>query len=306
MQYCLIRDERRAAPSCSSSPSGELPPLAAALGALSRVTFARPALVALSPLLLLQGPPAQAQSADDLAKATANPIADLISLPLQSNWDRKVGVDGGTQYTLNVQPVIPVRLNNDWNLITRTIVPLQRQPAMAAGQGDAWGLGDVVASQFFSPRDSGGLVWGLGTVFMLPTASKDRLGTRKWSLGPTGVLLKQSGAWTFGGLANHLVSVGGDSSRSKVRATFVNPFVSYALGHGWSATLTPEYTYNWEAPSGHRETLPVTGVIAKVTTLGHQPVSLGLGYKHYVKAPNDQLDNGFRLVVSFLFPKAKE
>ncbi|MBB4843820.1 hypothetical protein HNP55_002343 [Paucibacter oligotrophus] len=257
---------------------------------------------ALLPLLLLPAL-ARAQSADDLAKATANPIADLVSLPLQSNWDRKIGVEGGTQYTLNVQPVIPVRLGEDWNLITRSILPLQRQPALQAGQGDAWGLGDVVASQFFSPRNSGAMVWGLGPVFMLPTASKDRLGTGKWSLGPTGVMLVQSGPWTYGGLANHLVSVGGDSARSRVRATFLNPFVSYRMGQGWSATFAPEYSYNWEAASGQRETLPLIFLIAKVSTLGQQPISLSLGYKHYVKAPNEQLDNGFRLVLSFLFPK---
>lgn len=256
-----------------------------------------------APLLALTTFGAQAQSADDLAKATANPVADLISLPLQSNWDRKVGIHGDTQYTLNVQPVIPVKLSSEWNLITRTIIPLVDQPAMAVGQGSARGLGDVVASQFFSPAKPGAFIWGAGTVFMLPTASKDRLGTSKWSVGPTGVILVQSGPWTYGGLANHLRSFAGDKSRGTVQATFLNPFVSYSLGQGWTATLSPEYTYNWEGASGQKVTFPVAAMISKVTVVGGQPLSLALGYKYFVKAPNDQLDNGLRLSVNFLFPK---
>lgn len=243
------------------------------------------------------------ESADALAKATANPIADLISLPLQSNWDRGYGPGDNTQYTLNIQPVIPFQLNEDWNLITRTILPVVHQPALAAGQNDLWGTGDIVASQFFSPRNSGGLIWGVGTVFLIPSASDSRLGSKKWGAGPTGVVLIQDGPWTYGGLANHLRSVAGSSDRARVNASFLNPFVTYGLGGGWSTTFAAEYTYNWDASSELRTTLPLIASVAKVTRFGKQPVSLALGYKYYADSPSDQLDNGLRFSVNFLFPK---
>ena len=249
------------------------------------------------------GAQAAGSSADELAKATANPISDLIALPLQSNWDKGVGPGDNTLYTLNVQPVIPFQLNDDWNLITRTIIPVVSQPALTQGQGDIWGTGDVVASQFFSPRNSGSLIWGVGSAFLLPTASDDRLGTEKWAAGPTGVVLVQSGPWTYGGLANHLRSFAGNDERTRVNATFINPFLTYGLGDGWSTTLSPEYTYNWEAEHGQRTTFPLVAILSKVTHLGQQPVSLSVGYKYYADAPNEQMDEGVRFVVSFLFPK---
>ena len=254
--------------------------------------------------VLLISAQAYAQSADELAKATANPVANLISVPLQSNWDKGYGPGDNTQYTLNVQPVIPFKLNNEWNLITRTIVPVVHQPAMTPGQGDAWGIGDTVMSLFLSPNaSSNGLIWGAGPVLLLPTASKDRLGSEKWGAGPTGVVLVQEGPWTYGVLGNHLWSFAGADARDKVSISYANPFASYALGGGWTLTAQAEITYNWEADSGKRTTLPASFIVSKVTHFGQQPVSLALGYKHFVEAPNGQLDHGVRFVVNFLFPK---
>ena len=246
---------------------------------------------------------AQAQDADELAKATVNPVSDLIALPLQSNWDKGYGPGNKTQYTLNVQPVIPFKLNNDWNLITRTIVPVVHQPGMVAGQGDVWGIGDTVASFFLSPRQVKGMIWGVGPVLLLPTANEDRLGSKKWGAGPTGVALIQEGPWTYGALANHIWSYAGAGSRSDVNTSYVNPFASYGLGGGWTLTGQGEVTYNWEAESGKRATIPMSVMVSKVTRIGMQPVSLALGYKHYVKTPDGNPDNGIRFVISFLFPK---
>ena len=253
---------------------------------------------------LLVANPAWAQSAEELAKATANPVADLIAVPLQNNWDKGYGPDKQTQYTLNVQPVVPFKLDQEWTLITRTIVPVVHQPAMAAGQDDAWGIGDSVMSFFLSPRaTSDGLIWGAGPVLLLPTASKKRLGSEQWGAGPTGVVLVQNEHWTYGILANHLWSFAGSDARDKVNASYANPFVTYAIGGGWSTTLQTEVTYNWEADAGKRSTMPVTWMVSKISRFGSQPVSLSLGYKHYVETPDGNPDNGIRFVVSFLFPK---
>jgi hypothetical protein len=164
-----------------------------------------------------------AADATALAKQLANPIASLTSVPLRYNSDSGYGPAGdGDVDRLNIQPVIPITLDNDWNLITRTIMPFIGQNDIPVqGQGDS-GLGDITASQFFSPKaaTAGGWIWGVGPVELLPTASQESLGTEQFGLGPTGVALKQVGPWTYGALANHIWTVFGDDSRDKVNATF--------------------------------------------------------------------------------------
>ena len=250
-------------------------------------------------------------SAENLAKKLANPVASLISVPLQNNFDFGGGFkDDAFRYTLNVQPVVPISLNNDWNLISRTILPVVYQKDLLAPEitptdvdpnDDQFGLGDTVQSLFLSPAASDP-IWGIGPVFLLPTGTDDALGTEKWGIGPTAVVLKQAGPWTYGMLANHLWSFAGDGDRSDVNASFLQPFLSYTTKQAWTYTLNTESTRNWEA-NEDEWTVPVNVQATKVLKLGGQLVSVGGGARYYVTGPDTAPDWGLRLIITFLFPK---
>lgn len=243
-------------------------------------------LVLLAPPATAETPaPAASASGADLAKKLANPVASLISLPFQSNLDGGFGPDDGWRYTLNVQPVIPFGVSADWNLISRTIVPLIAQEDVGRGTGSQAGLGDVVQSLFLSPSAVGesGVVSGLGPVFLLPTATDDLLGAQKWGAGPTGVVLKQTGPWTVGALANHLWSFAGDEDRGEVNATFLQPFVTYTTPGATSYTLQTETTYDWAAEAA---SVPVSVAAGQVFTVGEQIFQISAAARYRVDAPD--------------------
>lgn len=258
-------------------------------------------------------PPPATDDTQELAKKLSNPIASLISLPFQSNYDWGLGPNGnGTQYKLNIQPVIPISLNSDWNVISRTIVPVIIQnkvlPTMPNGDTDQAGIGDTVQSLFFSPKSptSGGLIWGAGPVFYVPTATDRLIGAQQWGAGPTVVILKQMHGWTVGALANHIWSVAGNNNRDKISSTFLQPFVSYSTRKATTFGLNTESTYDWV----HNQwTVPVNVTVGQIfppkkTGLPF-PFQLTAGYRHYfVKAPGGP-ENGVRFVVTALFPKGK-
>lgn len=235
----------------------------------------------------------------DLAKQLANPVADLISFPIQSNFDFGIGPGGGTKWTTNVQPVIPFGLNDDWNVISRTIVPVIDQEGITFGGGsDAFGIGDTVQSFFFSPSVSDP-IWGIGPVVLLPTATDSNLGADKWGIGPTVVVLKQSGPWTYGGLANHIWDVAGSGS-SQINATFLQPFLSYTTPNAWTFTVNSESTYDW---SSHQWNVPINFVVSKLHPIGGQPIQFFGGARWYAKRPESGADWGLRFGFTMLFPK---
>lgn len=241
--------------------------------------------------------------AQELAKKLANPVASLVSVPFQNNGDRRIGPDGsGRRYTLNVHPVIPVSVGEDWNLINRAIVPVVDPSSVCPGAGDQFGLGDTVASLFLSPKQpaAGGWIWGAGPVLPLPTATDDLLGAQKWGLGPTGVALRQQGAWTHGALASHIWSFAGSGSRPDVSATVLQPFVTYTTPTAWSFTLQAEATHDWTRDD---TSVPVAALVGKVLAIGGQPVQVTAGpcyyENHFDKGPKGW---AVRLSIVLLFP----
>lgn len=275
-------------------------PLGAMRKRLAEGRFAAHALV-VALACASPGVAAQPQSADELARQLSNPVASLVSVPMQLNHDE--WESGGNRTYLNVQPVVPVSLNEDWNLISRTIVPLVYQDDIVPGAGSQFGTGDITQSLFFSPKEpgAGGWIWGIGPALLLPTASDDLLGAGKWGAGPTAVALKQTeGGWTYGALANHLWSFAGDGDRNDLSATFLQPFVSKGLGQGRTFTVNLESSYDWK---GEQWTVPVNLGYSKVTKIGSQLVSYQGGVRYYADAPDGGPDWGVRFVFTLLYPK---
>lgn len=240
-------------------------------------------------------------SAAALALKLANPVAALISVPLQFNYDADIGpARDGERFTLNIQPVIPLKLNADWNLVSRTILPVISQNNIFPGAGSQFGLGDTVQSLFLTPAKAGVLVWGAGGVLLVPTATDSLLGGGKWGVGPTGVVLKQMGPWTVGGLVNHIWSFAGDGGRNDISATFLNPFFSHTSKSAFTYGASADITYDWNSDS---VVIPVTVSASQLTKIGGQLVTFGAGLRYYV-ATTESSPHGFagRVAATFLFP----
>lgn len=243
-----------------------------------------------------------AQSNAELAQAAQNPIANMISLPLQNNINTGIGPDDETQNILNIQPVWPVTLNDDWIVITRTIIPIISQPDVLTNKGRVNGLGDTTFSAYLSPANTGSLIWGVGPIFLLPTATDDTLGADKWGTGASVVLLSMPGNWVLGSLISNVWSVGGSGTQDVNLFTW-QYFINYNLPDSWYLTSAPIVTANWEADSGNRWTIPIGGGMGKIFRIGKQPVNAQVSAYKNIETPEFGADWQIRLQLQFLFPK---
>jgi len=281
--------------SCTTSHSLSLPSRHLAVWALLQ------ALVAV--FAMLQAHAVYADDATEIAKQAQNPVASLISVPFQDNINFGVGPESLVQNVLEIEPVIPFKLNDDWNLITRTIIPVVEQPTLAPAVGNVTGLGDVQLALYLSPGRPGGVIWGIGPAFSFASATDRSLGSGKDSAGLSAAALTIQGPWLVGALVTDVVSVAGEKDRESASQFLIQPFVNYNFSHGWYLTSSPIVTANWKGTSGNKWTVPVGGGGGKIFHVGHQAFNAIVQAFDNVEHPHEAGNWTLRLQVSLLFPK---
>jgi hypothetical protein len=242
----------------------------------------------------------KADSAAALAKASQNPLASLISLPFQFNFNSGGGLEGKTSLTVNFQPVIPIKgVLKNWTIIARTIVPYLSTPAGATRQS---GFADIQQQLFFTPAKSGSVIWGIGPLFSFPTATTDAGATGSWAIGPAGVVLSNQGPFVLGALVTNLTTFADDGEAPEVNQFLLQPFINYNFGGGWAASFVPNITANWDAPDGEQWTVPLGIGVSKTTAFNSRPMTLGMNYYHNVEHPTAGPANRFQMSIALLYP----
>jgi hypothetical protein len=249
--------------------------------------------------------PAHAEmSAEELAKLAQNPVGNLISVPFQNNTNFNFGPLKGTQNILNIQPVVPIQIEKDWNIITRTILPLISQPALSEGDSRTNGVGDLQFTAFLSPANPGEWIWGAGPILQAPTHNKD-LGNDHWGLGPSFVVLHldKGSPWVYGVLMNNLWSVGSGNASPAYNNGLVQPFINYNLPDGAYLTSAPIITIDWKASGSQQVTLPLGGGVGKIFHFGKLPVNTQISAYYNVARPDNAANWQLRAQVQLMFPK---
>jgi hypothetical protein len=262
-------------------------------------------------MLVLAGPTfltAQEPTSEDthaqataLAKAAQNPVADMNSIPVQFNWTTGGGLGEKTQSIINIQPVLPLPINDDWNLISRTVIPVVNLPGPDGER--IKGIADIQQQFYLTPTRVGSLVWGFGPIFSFPTSTNAATETGQFALGPTFVVLKLGEKWVYGGLVNNLWRIAGGEDTAAINAFFLQPFVNYNLARGWAISSAPAITANWNAESGQQWTVPLGLGVSKITMVGKQALNIALQYYHNVEHPDNAGADMIRMQFTLLYPR---
>lgn len=247
-----------------------------------------------------EGGPQDEKAIGELARASQNPVAAMNSIPVQFNWTTGGGLGDATQSVTNIQPVLPLTLNKEYNLLSRTIVPIVNLPA--GGTDRIKGIADIQQQVYLTPSKPGSVIWGVGPIFSFPTATNPALETGQFALGPAFVVLTMPGRWVLGAVVNNLWRIAGSSSTTAINAFFVQPFINYNLSRGWALSTAPSITANWNAPSGQQWTVPIGLGVSKITRVGSQAMNVSLQYYHNVARPDAAGADLVRMVVTLLFP----
>ncbi len=270
----------------------------------SHSQFQGPLLAAVA-LYVCTAPVRAELSAEELAKLAQNPVGNLISVPFQNNTNLNFGPEKGTQNILNIQPVIPISISNDWNIITRTILPVISNPSLAPGDDRTNGIGDIQFTAFLSPANPGAWIWGVGPIFQLPTNSNSELGNKNWGFGPSFVVLhlEKGSPWVYGVLMNNVWSVSGDKRGGSYSNGLIQPFINYNFPDGFYLTSAPIATVAWQAESGQKWTVPLGGGVGKIFHFGRLPVNTQVSAYYNVVRPDDGANWQIRAQVQLMFPK---
>ena len=248
---------------------------------------------------------AAAESDQDLLKAAQNPVADLISVPVQNNVNPGISPYGRVQNVISLQPVIPLNLTDNWMLVSRIIQPIVWQPYPDQTSGGVFGLGDMNPTFFLVPRNPGALIWGAGPAVVIPIATNNLLGQGKLSLGPSAVVLAQPGAWTVGALVSNVWSVAGSGGRPPVNRMALQYFLAYNLPRDWYVTSAPTITADWRANSGNVWTVPFGAGVGKLVIFGDKPVDFSGTFYRNATTPAGMPTWSMSFQMTLLFPKGK-
>lgn len=257
--------------------------------------------IALGVCACLLAQASHAQSDEEIARRIASPIPDLWSVQIQYNRDRRFGSarDGSKDYA-NFIPAIPIALNKDWNVISKTYTGYVLRQETVPGSGSKSGLAYIVPALFFTPvkHAATDVTWGLGPIVQLPVSDDESFASKKWGIGPTGFVEIRKGPWAFGVLADHLASIGGRDDRPDFSSTFLQPWTSYTTSNAWTLTVNAETIYDWK---GDTWVAPVHFLASKVTRLGDGPVEIGGGLRYWAKTSESGPHGwGVRLFVTLL------
>jgi hypothetical protein len=264
-------------------------------------------LVAASLTATFAAPASAEMSAEELAKIAQNPVGNLISVPFQNNTNLNFGPEKKTQDILNIQPVIPLEVSKDWNIITRTILPVVWNPSLGPDIPSKDGISDMVFTAFLSPANPGHWIWGVGPVVQLPTNSNRELGNKNWGLGPSAVVLhlEHGDPWVYGALVNNIWSLTSNKQGGSYNNGLIQPFVNYNFPEheGLYLTSSPILTVDWKAHGSQRWLVPIGGGIGKIFHLGKLPVNTNVAAYYNVARPDFQANWQIRATVQLMFPK---